>query len=136
MVADNDEVVIDWSTATVTDITVTGQTLQLEVELKREPSHFWTSAFNEVRPHRPLKVRHDWWVNSPSHRSLTIGGVEPGSEAEVRKGLDELVGIANRQAPHDRKAYEDKQRVLQEEARARKSAAGEMTQRFRTGPPD
>jgi hypothetical protein len=136
MATAEDQVSIDWATATVTDITVTGQSLQLEVELEPEPSDFWTSAFNEVRPHRPLALRHHWWVNSPSHQSLTVGGVEPGSEAEVRKGLEELVGIANRQAPRDRKAHEDKQRVLQEEARARKSAAGEMTERFRSGPPD
>jgi len=136
MATADDQVSIDWATANVTDITVTGQSLQLEVELEPEPSRFWTSAFNEVRPHRPLAVRHHWWVNSPSHRSLTVGGGEPGSEEEVRKGLEELVGIANRQAPRDRKAHEDKQRVLQEEARVRKSAAGEMTERFRTGPLD
>ena len=76
----DDEVSIDWATANVTDVTVTGQTLQLEVELEPEPSHFWTSAFNQSRPHRPLAIRHHWWVNAPSHRSLTVGGVEPGSE--------------------------------------------------------
>ena len=47
-----------------------------------------------------------------------------------------MVGIANRQAPLDWEAHLDQQEVLQEEARARESDAGEMTERFRTGPLD
>lgn len=133
MVADNDEVVIDWSTATVK---VNGQTLQLEVDLEPEPSHFWTAAFNELRSRRTRELKHDWLVNAPSHRHLTVGGVKPGSEEEVREGLEEMVGIANRQAPLDWEAHLDQQEVLQEEARARESDAGEMTERFRTGLPD
>jgi hypothetical protein len=47
MATADDQVSIDWATANVTDITVTGQSLQLEVELEPEPSHFWTSALTK-----------------------------------------------------------------------------------------
>jgi hypothetical protein len=133
MAADNDQVTIDWSTATVT---VTGEDLELEVDLESEPSHFWTKAFNNLRTPATQQgaPREDWWVNPPSYQRLTVGGVKPGSEQEVQKGLDEMVDAANRQTPLDRKADEDKQRALEEEARARESAAGEMTERFRSPP--
>jgi hypothetical protein len=128
------EVGIDWSTAEVA-VTGTdrGESLQLTVQLAPEPDTFWNNEFSRLRERRVVPVpRTDWWVDAPSFGKLTIGGVKPGSEAEIREVLDEMVAEANPAAEQARREWEEKRKANEKASSQRSKAAREMTERFRS----
>jgi hypothetical protein len=127
------DVAIDWSTA---DVAVSGSGghahLQQSVQVEPEPDSFWRNAFDRLRERRSREVRHDWWVNSPSFKTLTVGGLKDGPEDEVRAELDEMVAQTNAAAERDRHEFKARKQTEAAEAKEREEAARSMTDRFRS----
>jgi hypothetical protein len=91
---------IDWASA---EVSVQSGSLTLEVLLDSRPDRFWVNAFNEIRERQQIEMIEGvgkgwWWPDSPSGGRLTVRGIQPGRELEVRERLEEIVREANRAA--------------------------------------
>jgi hypothetical protein len=124
---------IDWSTATVSP---EAETLQLVVELTEEPDTFWTNEFTRIRgqPRELVPAFHVSSMPSSWSKEITVYGLEPGSEDEVRRALDGMIEETNHAAAEARRAWDVKEQKDSRDAELREQAAAEMTERFRSPP--
>jgi hypothetical protein len=106
---------------------------QLHVPLVGEMSHAWAHAFLECASMAESEVRGQTWDTvrlGPA--SVIVSGIEPGTTRDaVRTHVDELVSVANAEAPRRReRAHQD---VVDDQraAREREQAASDLADEFR-----
>jgi hypothetical protein len=119
---------IDWSTATVT---AEKNGLRLVVELVDEPDTFWKNEFTALREKMVLSA---WAPDTPYAKRITVHGIRPGMEGDVRQELDAMVEQANADAVRARSEWDEKKRKEATDAGTLEKAAQKMTERFRAGP--
>jgi hypothetical protein len=123
---------IDWSTATVTaEKHGLRHGLRLEVELVGDPDTFWKNEFSALKESRGLS---DWAPDVPYHTTLTVHGITPGIEEDVRRELDAMVEQANVEAARGRREWDEKKQKEASDTDTLEQAAQDMTERFRAGP--
>jgi len=125
-----DDLSVDWSTAQVNP---ERDALRLRVALDGEPDSFWKNAFAEIREgEQSLLAGQDWWIDSPSNKFLTVGGIgEDDDIPAIRRRLDEVVADANEGARKARLEWEDKKRADAEKDAQLEAAAEDLQRRFR-----
>jgi hypothetical protein len=130
-----DDLSVDWSTSQVTP---EPDHLKLRVALDGEPDTFWKNAFDQLRqemPSKSLQAGQDWWVDSPSHKFLSVGGFgEDDDISALRRQLDEVVASANERAKKARLESEEKKRADAEASARLRAAAEDLQKRFRGDP--
>ena len=73
-----------------------------------------------------------WWANVPDFDELTVGGIEIGTEATVRKRLDAMIRQTNAAATRARKEQDQQAYARQQALKAQEESARAMTERFRS----
>jgi hypothetical protein len=131
-----DAVSIDWSSVDVSPPAGMRRDYELRVALDGEADAFWVSAFREIcaRSSGVLDPSHDWWIRPPEGnvgRWMTVGGIKPGFEDEVKARLQELVTEANARAPEDRRVAEEERQRQDREYETDRVVARQMADRFR-----
>jgi hypothetical protein len=101
----------------------------------RAPEHGTRRGLEErVRPDQPPDglESEPWWANVPDFDQLTVGGIEVGTEAAVRKRLDGMTRQTNAAAAKARKEQDQLAYARQQALKAQEESARRMTERFRT----
>ena len=124
------DITLYWSRATVT---ADATELKLRVPLLGKPDGHWLAAFESLRVSRHLEARGDGWIveDFGDENVVTLAGLVPGEEAEVRNALDEMIGLANARTAQIHAAEDEERRREAEELLRVEKQAGEMTARFR-----
>jgi hypothetical protein len=122
-------VMIDWSTAVVKP---KGRYLELAVRLAPAPDTMWRNEFARISHLTDGVESEPWWANVPDFDELTVGGIEVGTEAEVRRRLDAMIRQTNKAATKARKEQDQQAYARQQALKAREESAKQMTERFRS----
>jgi hypothetical protein len=122
-------VMIDWSTAVVKP---KGRYLELAVRLTPAPDTMWKNEFARVSHLTDGVESEPWWANVPDFDELTVGGIEVGTEAEVRKRLDMMIRQTNAAATRARKEQDEQAYARRQALKAQEESAKAMTERFRS----
>jgi hypothetical protein len=134
------EGMIDWSTASI-GVGSAGDLDKLTVEVAGDLGHHWRDRFQDsVRLHNQHQASHPRpWGNvslegaggTMSTTEITVEGVQPDCEDELKTQLDHFAKLASQAAvPAEEK--DDKARAERDKAaKARASQAAQMEQRFR-----
>ena len=122
-------VMIDWSTAVVKP---KGRYLELAVRLSSAPDGVWKNEFARISHMTDGLESEPWWANVPDFDQLTVGGIEVGTEAAVRKRLDGMMRQTNAAAARARKEQDEAAYARRQAAKAQEESAKQMTERFRS----
>jgi hypothetical protein len=122
-------VMIDWSTAVVKP---RGRYLELAVRLAPAPDQMWKNEFARISHLTDGVESEPWWANVPDFDELTVGGIEVGTEAAVRKRLDAMIRQTNAAAARARKEQDKQAYARQQALKAQEDSARQMTERFRS----
>jgi hypothetical protein len=122
-------VMIDWSTAVVKP---KGRYLELAVRLTPAPDTMWKNEFARISHLTDGVDSEPWWANVPDFDELTVGGIEIGTEAAVRKRLDAMIRQTNGAATRARKEQDQQAYARQQALKAQEESARAMTERFRS----
>jgi hypothetical protein len=122
-------VMIDWSTAVVKP---KGRYLELAVRLSTAPDKVWKNEFARISHLTDGVESEPWWANVPDFDELTVGGIEVGTEADVRKRLDAMIRQTNAAATKARKEQDHQAYARQQALKAQEESAKQMTERFRS----
>jgi len=122
-------VMIDWSTAVVNP---KGRYLELAVRLSTAPDTVWKNEFARISHLTDGLESEPWWANVPDFDVLTVGGIEVGTEAVVRKRLDAMIRQTNAAATKARKDQDKIAYARMQAMKAQEESAKEMTERFRS----
>jgi hypothetical protein len=122
-------VMIDWSTAVVKP---KGRYLELAVRLSTAPDKVWKNEFARISHLTDGVESEPWWANVPDFDQLTVGGIEVGTEAAVRKRLDTMIRQTNAAASKARKDQDAQAYARQQALKAQEESARAMTERFRS----
>jgi hypothetical protein len=122
-------VMIDWSTAVVKP---KGRYLELIVRLSTAPDSVWRNEFARISHLTDGLESEPWWANVPDFDQLTVGGIEVGTEAAVRKRLDGMMRQTNAAAAKARKEQDQLAYARQQALKAQEESAKQMTERFRS----
>jgi hypothetical protein len=122
-------VMIDWSTAVVKP---KGRYLELAVRLSTAPDKVWKNEFARISHLTDGVEAEPWWANVPDFDELTVGGIEVGTEAAVRKRLDTMIRQTNAAASKARKEQDAQAYARQQALKAQEESARAMTERFRS----
>jgi hypothetical protein len=122
-------VMIDWSTAVVKP---KGRYLELVVRLSTAPDSVWKNEFARISHMTDGLESEPWWANVPDFDQLTVGGIEVGTEAAVRKRLDTMMRQTNAAAAKARKEQNEIAYARQQALKAQEESAKQMTERFRS----
>ena len=122
-------VMIDWSTAVVKP---KGRYLELAVRLTPAPDKMWKNEFARISHLTDGVESEPWWANVPDFDELTVGGIEVGTEAAVRKRLDTMIRQTNAAATKARKEQDEQAYARQQALKAQEESARAMTERFRS----
>jgi hypothetical protein len=122
-------VMIDWSTAVVKP---KGRYLELAVRLSTAPDTVWKNEFARISHLTDGVDSQAWWANVPDFDQLTVGGIEVGTEASVRKRLDYMIRETNAAATKARKEQDEIAHARMKAMKAQEESAKQMTERFRS----
>lgn len=122
-------VMIDWSTAVVKP---RGRYLELAVRLSTAPDSVWKNEFARISHMTDGLESEPWWANVPDFDQLTVGGIEVGTEAVVRKRLDGMMRQTNAAAARARKEQDEIAYARRQAMKAQEESAKQMTERFRS----
>ena len=119
-------VMIDWSTAVVKP---RGRYLELAVRLSTAPDSVWKNEFARISHMTDGLETEPWWANVPDFDQLTVGGIEVGTEAAVRRRLDEMIRQTNAAAARARKEQDEIAYARMQAVKAQEESAKQMTTR-------
>jgi hypothetical protein len=122
-------VMIDWSSAVVKP---KGRYLELAVRLSAAPDTVWKNEFARISHLTDGLESEPWWANVPDFDLLTVGGIEIGTEAVVRKRLDGMIRQTNAAAAKARKDQDEVAYARMQAMKAQEESAKQMTERFRS----
>jgi hypothetical protein len=122
-------VMIDWSSAVVKP---KGRYLELAVRLSAAPDTVWNNEFARISHLTDGLESEPWWANVPDFDLLTVGGIEIGTEAAVRKRLDGMIRQTNAAAAKARKDQDEIAYARMQAMKAQEESAKQMTERFRS----
>ena len=122
-------VMIDWSSAVVKP---KGRYLELAVHLSAAPDTVWKNEFARISHLTDGLESEPWWANVPDFDLLTVGGIEIGTEAVVRKRLDGMIRQTNAAAAKARKDQDEVAYARMQAMKAQEESAKQMTERFRS----
>jgi hypothetical protein len=122
-------VMIDWSSAVVKP---KGRYLELAVRLSAAPDTVWNNEFARISHLTDGLESEPWRANVPDFDLLTVGGIEIGTEAVVRKRLDGMIRQTNAAAAKARKDQDEVAYARMQAMKAQEESAKQMTERFRS----
>ena len=100
--------------------------------LSTAPDSVWKNEFARISHMTDGLESEPGWANVPDFDVLTVGGIEVGTEAVVRKHLDAMMRQTNAAATRARKERDEIAYARQQAVKAQEESAKQMTERFRS----